>query len=192
MERSDIEIKRLEDQDDLVAAYRFVYRKYVRSGYIEPNPLGLRIREGFELGWCMTTFAAFDGDEIVGTMSLIEDGEFGIPLEVHYPLIVNDARRDGDVCEISNMAATGGIRILRGLVSSVWQACLERFVRYIFIAVSPKHVEHFSRSFGFETIGPPHPFPPSDIIQGMMVDSRSERSAEIAGSLIASWGSSSP
>jgi hypothetical protein len=192
MGSNGVEIRRLTASDDLVAAYRFIYREYVKSGYIEPNPLCLRIRDGFELGWCMTTFAAFDGDEIIGTMSLIEDGDFGIPMDQHHPVVVNDARRYGDVCEISNMAispdTTGGIRILRGLILSIWQTCVDRSVRHLFISVSPKHVDHFANSFGFIPIGPPQPSPPRDIVQGMMLDTKSERAANRIGPMIASWG----
>jgi hypothetical protein len=183
-----INVRKLVSSDELVSAYRFIYREYVGQGYIEPNPLRIRIRDEFEFGWCMATFAAFHEDEIVGTMSLIEDGEHGIPLEQYYPQIVSDARFLGDICEISNMvvspAARGGISILRGLMLAVWDACRENSERYIFIAVSPKHVDYFSRSFRFKPIGPPMASPPSDIIQGMMVDAMSDDAITAVESLV--------
>lgn len=175
------DVRRMSTADDLIAAYRFVYEEYVRSGFIYPNPVELRLRQEFELDNHMVTFAAFHGDAIVGTMSLILNLD-RLPLDDIYPERVESLRRAGVVAEVSNMVVrrdhAGTTAILRGLIREIWDECTDRSVRNIVIAVSPKHVRYFSRIFGFEPMGGPVERPPSDVIVGMAADLSTTRVVE--------------
>jgi hypothetical protein len=176
----EYEIRTITDPDQLISAYRFVYEQYVSAGYIEPNPLGMRLRGGFEMGWNITTIGAFIDDEIVATISLIRDGDDGLPIDSHYPGIVEATRERGKVCEISNLAIDQSKRrdrsLLRDLISAVIGLISEEGDCSVFISVSPGHTRHFSKRFGFQVVGEPRSAPPKDIIQGMMLETDRESS----------------
>jgi len=173
-EENGIEIEMAISPDDLISAYRFVYEQYERKGFVESNPLRLRLRERFEMKGNITTFTAIEDGRIVATISLVEDGEHGIPSDDIFHEIVDERRSSGMVCEVSNMAILPTSRMNFGLLMSMFVKVLERChemnLETAFISVTPRHASFFSRVLHFEPIGDPVEYVRGDPVQTMMCD----------------------
>ena len=65
-----LRLKIAETQDELEACFRLLHDAYVASGFMKPDPSGLRVTPYHALPTTTTLCASFDG-EVVGTMSLI-------------------------------------------------------------------------------------------------------------------------
>jgi hypothetical protein len=94
-----------------------------------------------------TLFARFDG-QIVGTLSIIREGEFGFPLQSAFDLSAVRGQ-PGRIAEISALAihprfrSTGG-SILFPLMKFMYEYCTQYFdTRHLVIAVNPKHIEMY-------------------------------------------------
>src|SRR5438105_13373752 len=78
--------------DDRMAAFDLVYRKYVEAELIKPNRFKLRVTP-YHMLPTTNMFVAGEGNRVVCTVTLIGDGELGLPMESIYPLEILDRRR---------------------------------------------------------------------------------------------------
>src|SRR5690606_5317546 len=63
---------------EIEAALHLVYHAYLETQLIEPNPYELRMTK-YHLLPTTNVFLACDNNEVVGTLTLIRDGEHGLP-----------------------------------------------------------------------------------------------------------------
>src|SRR5436190_2268256 len=101
---SDIELKVATTRSERQAAFELVYRSYLRAGLCAENPLGLRFTPFQMLPTTDIIVAKLRG-EVISTLSLVRDGELGLPMEEIYPEEVA-SRRDCGVrlAEVSCLA----------------------------------------------------------------------------------------
>jgi hypothetical protein len=145
------------------SAFRLIYEAYVRGGLGTTNDFGLRVTP-YHLLSTTTIFTAalIDGPEageVFSTVSLIGDGELGLPLERVYPQEVAERRARGlRLAEVSCLADRRQdfrrfLPVFCALNRWMIQFAQAQAVDQVLVAVHPKHSRFYTRYFGFETIG---------------------------------------
>jgi GNAT superfamily N-acetyltransferase len=141
-------------QPDLEACFALLHDAYVCSGFMRPDPSGLRVTPYHSLPTTTTLYARFDG-QIVGTLSIIREGVFGFPMQSVFDLTAVRAQ-PGRIAEISALAIhpqfrnTGGT-ILFPLMKFMYEYCTKYFdTRHLVIAVNPKHIEMYESLLFFQ------------------------------------------
>ena len=132
---------------------------YLRDGLVRPNRLGLRILpyQLLETSWVIV---ATRGRHIVGTLSVIEDGELGLPVVPLYATEVTRLCRPGRrIVELTCFATTRAAgtqsrTVLRQLLGSAIQLAARRKIDYFIICVHPRHARFYMHRLGFIHLGP--------------------------------------
>ena len=149
-------LKIAETQDELEACFRILHDAYVGSGFMKPDPSGLRVTAYHALPTTTTLCAKFDG-QVVGTISLVREGVFGFPMQSAFDL--SGVRlKQGNIAEISALAIhpdfrkTGGT-ILFPLMKFMYEYCTTYFdTRHLVIAVNPNRIEMYESLLFFERL----------------------------------------
>ena len=131
-----------------------LHEAYVGSGFMRPDPSGMRVTIFHALPTTTTLCAKFDG-QVVGTISLIRESVFGFPLQSIFDL--HDIREKmGHLAEVSALAVhpkfrnTGGT-ILFPLMKFMYEYCTTFFdTRHLVIAVNPNRIEMYESLLCFE------------------------------------------
>ena len=129
---------------------------YVASGFMRPDPSGMRVTIYHALPTTTTLYAKVDG-EPVGTISMIREGVFGFPLQSVFDLS-NVRAQEGNIAEISALAVhpdyrkTGGT-ILFPLMKFIYEYCTRFFdTRHLVIAVNPDRIELYESLLFFRRL----------------------------------------
>ena len=140
-------LKIAETKEELEACFKLLHDAYVSSGFMRPDPSGMRLNIYHALPTTTTLCAKFDG-EVVGTISLIRESVFGFPLQSIFDLY-EIREQAGQIAEVSALAVhpkfrnTGGT-ILFPLIKFMYEYCSRFFdTRHVVIAVNPKHIEMY-------------------------------------------------
>ena len=149
-------LKIADTQEELEACFRLLHDAYVSSGFMKPDPSGMRVTIYHALPTTTTLCAKFDG-EVVGTLSLIRESVFGFPLQAIFDL--TDVRaKAGKIAEVSALAVhpkfrkTGGA-ILFPLMKFMYQYSTTIFdTRHLVIAVNPNRIEMYESLLFFERL----------------------------------------
>lgn len=149
-------LKIAETQEELEACFKLLHDAYVGSGFMKPDPSGMRVTIYHALPTTTTLCAKYDG-EVVGTLSLIRESLFGFPLQAIFDL--NHVReRTGQIAEVSALAVhpkfrkTGGT-ILFPLMKFMYNYCTTFFdTRHLVIAVNPNRIEMYESLLFFERL----------------------------------------
>ncbi len=151
-----LELKVAETQEELDACFRILHDAYVGSGFMKPDPSGLRVTIYHSLPTTTTLCAKYDG-VVVGTISMVREGVFGFPLQSVFDLEGVRAK-GGKIAEISALAVapafrkTGGA-ILFPLMKFMHQYCTEYFdTRHLVIAVNPDKIELYEALLFFHRL----------------------------------------
>ncbi len=143
-------------KSELEACFALLHDAYVSSGFMKPEPSGLRVTAYHALPTTTTLYARFDG-EIVGTLSIIREGVFGFPMQTVFDLSQVRAK-GGRIAEISALAVhpnfrkTGGT-ILFPLMKFMYEYCTGFFdTRHLVIAVNPNRIELYEALLFFERL----------------------------------------
>lgn len=154
-------------RSELERSFELVYQEYIRQGYIDGHPSGMRFFLHNVLPET-TTFVALLDDNVVATATIIPDSPLGLPMDDLYKEEVDELRAKGKkVCEISMLAHSHD---LFGEEVSVMLNAKKMFlVFYLFkhlfnyvkdvikldnicIAVNPKHAAMYNYLY-FEDMG---------------------------------------
>jgi hypothetical protein len=146
-------------------AFRLIYEAYVRGGLAEPNSYGLRVTP-YHLLPTTTVFVAKCGNDVVCTVTLVEDGTLGLPLEAVYSREVAHLRRTGgklaEVCSLADRRADLA-RVLPTFVELTRLVAhfglYHGTVRQLLVAVHPRHARFYQRFMAFEPFGPLRDYP---------------------------------
>lgn len=149
-------LKIAETREELEACFKLLHDAYVSSGFMRPDPSGMRVTIYHALPTTTTLCAKFDG-EVVGTMSLIRESVFGFPLQAIFDLNQVRSHR-GNIAEVSALAVhpkfrkTGGA-ILFPLMKFMYDYCTTFFdTRHLVIAVNPNRIEMYESLLFFERL----------------------------------------
>lgn len=149
-------LKIAQTKEELEACFRLLHDSYVGSGFMKPDPSGMRVTIYHALPTTTTLCAKFDG-EVVGTLSLIRESIFGFPLQSIFDL--HEIRENkGRIAEVSALAVhpkfrnTGGT-ILFPLMKFMYEYCTTFFdTRHLVIAVNPNRIEMYESLLFFERL----------------------------------------
>jgi hypothetical protein len=151
-------LKIAETREELEACFSLLHDAYVGSGYMKPDPSGMRVTIYHALPTTTTLCAKFDG-RVVGTVSIVREGVFGFPMQSIFDLGSVRARR-GNIAEISALAIhpdfrkTGGT-ILFPLMKFLHEYCTRHFdTRHLVIAVNPDRIELYEALLLFQRLRP--------------------------------------
>lgn len=149
-------LKIAETKDELEACFRLLHDAYVSSGFMTPDPSGMRATIYHALPTTTTLCAKFDG-EVVGTISLIRESLFGFPLQAIFDLSQVRSHK-GNIAEVSALAVhpkfrkTGGT-ILFPLMKFMYNYCTAYFdTRHLVIAVNPNRIEMYESLLFFQRL----------------------------------------
>lgn len=139
-----LELKIADSLPELEACFRILHDAYVGAGFMRPDPSGLRVTPYHALPTTTTLCAKIDG-EVVGTVSIVREGVFGLPMQSAFD--VGPVReRGGQIAEISALAIHRSrrgapARVLLPLMKFVYEYCTGHFdTRHLVIAVNPRHI----------------------------------------------------
>ena len=157
--------KLAETRLERAGAFGLTYRKYVTASLIEPNLHRMRVTP-FHLLPSTHVFIATHKGQLTCTVTLVGDGEKGLPMECVYGDEVDRKRAEGfSLAEVSCLAfePCTSKRVF-------WTAFLQlnrlmaQFARHVgidglLIAINPRHVHVYRRMMGFEQIGTLRSYP---------------------------------
>ena len=149
-------LKIAETKEELEACFRLLHDAYVTSGFMTPDPSGMRVTIYHALPTTTTLCAKLD-DQVIGTLSLIRESAIGFPLQRIFDL--SEVReKAGYIAEVSALAIhpkfrrTGGT-ILFPLMKFMYEYCTTFFdTRHLVIAVNPRHIEMYESLLFFRRL----------------------------------------
>ncbi len=151
-----LELKIADSREELEACFSLLHDAYVDSGFMKPDPSGMRVTIYHALPTTTTLCAKYDG-QVVGTMSLIRESALGFPLQAIFDLSGVRAR-EGNIAEVSALAVhkdfrkTGGA-ILFPLMKFMYEYCTTFFdTRHLVIAVNPNRIEMYESLLFFQRL----------------------------------------
>lgn len=155
---ADLEYRIAATREERAAAFRLVYESYLEAGLSEPNPQRMRVTPYHLLPTTETFIAVCDG-LVISTVSLVIDGQLGLPMESVYPEEVAEQRRLGRyVGEVSCLADRR--RELKRLFPVYIQLCrlMAQYARRrgldgLMAAVHPRHARFYERFMAFQPVG---------------------------------------
>ena len=162
----DYQVARSRDQYQ--AAFRLIYDEYLKLGLTQPNSLGLRIlpHQLLKSSWVITATIAQEPQEVVATLSLLEDGKLGLPMDDLYAAEIDRLRdkskRIGELTCLAHrphaddtMWNRGKVRATLGtLMRHVTSFAVQRRIDDLVICVHPRHASFYQRRYGFVVLGP--------------------------------------
>jgi hypothetical protein len=161
---ADITYRIASTREEREAAFRLVYESYLRGGLGEVNDYQMRVTPYHLLPTTEVFIAELRG-EVIFTMSLVIDGELGVPMEHVYGDEIARLRRQGLwVGEVSCLADRRAalerffpvfLRTSRLMV----QYARRRGLDAVVAAVHPKHSRLYRRYFDFHVIGEQKDYP---------------------------------
>jgi len=149
-------LKIADTREELEACFTLLHDAYVSSGFMKPDPSGMRVTIYHALPTTTTLCAKYDG-EVVGTLSLIRESVLGFPLQRIFDLTALREKK-GNIAEVSALAVhrrfrrTGG-SILFPLMKFMYEYCTTFFdTRHLVIAVNPSHIEMYESLLFFRRL----------------------------------------
>lgn len=167
MTPSDMEARPARTLTEIRKAFRLIYKEYLPLGYCQPNKTKMHYN-GYILLPDSRTFILKKNKHFLGTVSLIEDSSWGIPMEINFPHLLKNIRCEGrKLAEVSlltlNREAFRESRFTLSdshkMTASFWlfKSMLD-YARHsakvtdLLITVHPKH-EKLYRNFAFSPLG---------------------------------------
>lgn len=164
-EKSEMTFKFAEHMHERVAAFHLVYQNYLKKGLIEANSDELRVTP-YQFLPTTNTFITLQRGRVIASVSLIGDGQLGIPMESIYSNQVQEARRRGlFIGEVSSFALQGVestrhfLPIFINLTRLMAQHARAVGIDQLWLAAHPKHARFYERYLGFERIGTQTSYP---------------------------------
>ena len=160
----DIQYRIANCREEREAAFQLVYQSYLEAGLGQPNRYQMRVTP-YHLLPSTEVFVAVLRDETIFTVSLIGDGQLGLPMENVYGEEVRELREQGlRVGEVSCLADRRSqyrkcfpvfVRLCRLTAQHAWHQGLDRLL----VAVHPRHARFYQRFMEFEMIGGERSYP---------------------------------
>lgn len=144
-----------EHQSEREAAFRLLHQAYYRAGLTGDEACGMRVLKHHMSDQTDVMVAKRNG-EVVFTMSLVRDAEYGMPLESLFTEEVQAMRAQGiRLAEVSSLASDNSLEskteqfaLLVKMISLTLQAARRRGVQRLLLAVHPRHARVYQRLFG--------------------------------------------
>jgi hypothetical protein len=152
----NLKFKLVSNEIEFFDALKVLHDCYVDRGYMNPDPLGIRITPYHLLPSTLMAIATWD-DKVVATMTVVRDNKLGLPMDNIFNL--SSLREQGEVlAEVSALAIHPDFRWSNGnlfhcLIRYLWTYSREWYGidRYV-IAVHPTMADFYEAFYAFEPI----------------------------------------
>jgi N-acyl amino acid synthase FeeM len=151
-------------REERETAFRLLYQAYTQAGLMEANRYQMRVTP-YHLLATTDVFVAIHQGEVICTLSLIGDGEHGVPMESIYPEEIQQLRdRNVQFGEVSCLAdrrqyVADFLPVFVNLSGLVMQHARYNGIKQLLIVVHPRHERFYGRLLGFERIGSEKSYP---------------------------------
>ena len=168
-----LRVRVARSREELEKAFALVYREYLRKGYTDANPSGLRYSLYNALPEAATFIALSASDEVVATATIVPDSFLGLPIDCIFQEELNRLRKSGaSLCEVTMLAvntdffkqAPRGLNMGRRMFMFHFFKVLLDYSHvfkkhdYMCIAVNPRHSRLFNELL-FRNLGPVKLYP---------------------------------
>lgn len=160
---SAITVKIASTRAEREGAFRLVYQRYLSSGLCAESHHEMRLTPHHLLP-TTTVFVALYHGEVIFTLSLVGDGERGVPMESIFPDEIQSLRdqrlRFGEISCLADRRRDM-IRFLPLFIkvtSLMFQHAIQDGPYRLVIAVHPKHGRFYERFFGFRPLATSRPY----------------------------------
>ena len=154
----EIKLHIASTREEREAVFRLIYQSYYDAGLCEANQLKLRFTP-YQLLPTTDIFYAKLRGETICTLSLVRDGELGLPMEDMYAGRVQQRRAAGlRLAEVSCLADRRNepsrfFELFCDLSRLMVQLADRQLVDQLLIAVHPRHAALYMRYMAFKRIG---------------------------------------
>ncbi len=161
---ADVEYQIAATREERASAFRLVYKSYLEAGLGEPNPYQMRVTPYHLLPTTEVFIATLEGETIF-TISLVIDGELGLPMESVYGNEVALRRQEGLLLgEVSCLADRrsqfrGFFPVFLRLSRLMVQYARRQGVDELLVAVHPKHAKFYRHFMDFRVLGRQKAYP---------------------------------
>ena len=155
---ADIQLQIASTREEREAVFQLVYQAYRGSGLCQPNASELRFTSYQLLPTTDLLFAQLH-EEVICTLSLVRDGELGLPIDNIYAEQVEERRAAGlRLAEVSSLADRRNeparfFEIFCELSRLMIQLAEKQSVDQLLITVHPRHAPMYMRYMAFQRIG---------------------------------------
>jgi len=161
----DVDVRLAACRDELEEAYELVYTNYVQRGYIQEHSGGIRVTV-FNAFPTTRTFVAVLDDQVIATVSLVEDTPAGLPMDEIYKRELDALREQGrKISEVTMLAdrrrlIRRALAMLLMLMKRVFDyAALVQHADDLCITINPRHESYYERCLLFKPLGPLRSYP---------------------------------
>jgi len=143
---------------------RLLYETYQRQRFIPPNHIGMWLTQHHLLASTRVYLARLTS-LVVGTITAVEDGPLGLPMESAFGSEVNQIRRangravEATCLSIRDHSLVSSLDVLSQLMALVAQSSQRGGATHILITVHPRHARFYRKTAGFRSLGPAKPYP---------------------------------
>ena len=150
--------RQVRNREEVEQAFELVHDNYVASGYMSPQPSGLRLSVHNAMP-TTRTFVSLLQEEIVATVTLFCDSSLGLPLDSLYSREIGALREEGRYLSEVGMLAdrrwqlSQSVSLLMEMMKCMFWAAKEGGLSDLLITVNPKHKKFYKRFLCFEEYG---------------------------------------
>ena len=152
-------VGQVRSRRELELALELVHDNYVRSGYMQPDPSGIRLSIYCALPTTRTLVAAVN-DEVIATVSLFCDSLLGLPMDAIYAREIRPLRDAGRyIGEVGMLADrrrlfSRSLPILLLMMGRLLHTGRKLGLSDLVITVNPRHKKFYTEFLCFEDHGP--------------------------------------
>lgn len=160
----EIEYKLAENQEERAAAFRLCHDAYVQAGLMLPRRCRMRVMPHHLLP-TSAVFIAVRRGRVISTVSLIGDGQLGLPMECAYckevAALRSPSRWLGEVSALASdrQQPVCQFQLLGNLTRLMAQYASRHGLEHLLAAVHPRHSRFYQRALGFQSLGEGKPYP---------------------------------
>lgn len=150
-------VRTASSRNDFRSAFGLIQRRYQASGLLTDTGTSMRIMP-YHLSAASQVFVAERNHEVVGTITLVRDGDDGLPMDTLYPEAIGNARKTSDkIGEITSLAVDP-LQASPGKIFMKLTRLLTFFARaqgleYLTAVVHPRHAKFYRHAVDCQVIG---------------------------------------
>lgn len=150
-------VRTCRTREDYVAAFTLIQRRYHAIGLVLDSDVSMRIMP-YHLSPASQVFVAERGSEVVGTITLIQDSDDGLPMDGGYPDSIQRLRQTGKrVGEIASLAIaptqSSPAEVFVRITKLLTFFARKQDLQYLAAIVHPRHAKFYRHAMGCQSIG---------------------------------------
>lgn len=160
----DVDVRPVRDRAELERALALVHDNYVRCGYMQEHPSGLRVSPFFAMPTTQTYVTAVD-EKVVATVTLFYDSPMLLPTDAIFEDALLPLRQAGRrIVEVGMLAdrrraLQRSMKVVLRMMKRVFWAGRLDGIHDMVITVNPRHAAFYQRLLCFEPMSPVRPYP---------------------------------